>query len=71
MQEGFCGETRTHMCLLNQRLLLIEAGGKRAWGEHWICVVLRLIKRHSQERSAGPTLQCLPLQSPEYYMNEQ
>lgn len=32
MQEGFCGETRTHMCLLNQRLLLIEAGGKRAWG---------------------------------------
>lgn len=60
-------ERRAHTCLLNQRLLLIEAGGN----EHWICVVLRFIKRHSQERSAGPTLQCLPLQSPEYYMNEQ
>lgn len=54
-----------HMCLLNQRLLLIEAGVARGpqggldLPDSW---------RQSQKSSAGPQrLQRLPLQTPEYH----
>lgn len=47
-----------HVCLLNQRLLLTDAG-RGGHREDWFCPVL-VLSRQSQERSAGLILQRLP-----------
>lgn len=49
IQEVFCGE----MCLLNQRLLLIEAGRGGVDTEDWSCLSYR---RTAAARLCGPAL---------------